>query len=238
MATAQQKIAEPGTSRRQTTMGLATVFVIYFVYMYFFQILLSAFPKIAADLDGMHLYSWGVSIPNLGLAFATLMVGKLSDMYGRRALLLASMVVCLLGTLWSALSSTFVMLIVARTFLSIGYGGLAPLCFSLLGDMFEPVQRSKWVGLLNIPAGILAFIGPTLGGWFVDNLTWRYIFWCGAPLLIICLAMVLFGLPARAKTTAAKIDSRGALMAAVASSTMILAFSLAGTMYPWASKIV
>jgi MFS family permease len=127
------------------------------------------------------------------------------------------------------------MLIIARTVLCIGQGALAPLCFSVLGDTFEPVERSRWAGLLNIPAGIFAFIGPTLGGWFVDNLSWRYIFWCGAPLLSICLAAVLFGLPRRPLHSAPKIDTRGALFAAVASSAMILAFSLAGTIYPWAS---
>jgi MFS family permease len=238
MATAQQQTAESAVARKGVASGLATVFLIYFVYSYFYQILLSALPKIAADLDGMHIYSWGVSIPNLGLAFAMLITGKLSDMFGRRALLIASLAVCLLGTLWSALSATFVTLIIARTFLSIGQGGLAPLCLSAVGDMFEPVERSKWVGLLNIPAGIFALIGPTLGGWFVDKLTWRYIFWCGAPLLVVCLIMALFGLSGRIQHAAPKIDARGALLAAVASSTLILAFSLAGTVYPWVSMQV
>ena len=235
MATEPQKTVESAVVRTQTTLGLITVFMTYLVYMYFFQIMLVALPKIAADLDGMHLYSWGVSIPNLGLAFAMLIVGKLSDMYGRRALLLISLAVCLAGAVWCAFCSTFVALIVARTFLCIGQGGLAPLCFSMLGDMFEPAQRSRWVGLLNIPAGVFSFIGPTLGGWFVDDLTWRYIFWCSLPLLILCLAMALFGLRGRTRRTSSRIDGKGALLAAIASSTMILSFSLAGTIYPWMS---
>jgi MFS family permease len=235
MATAQQQMAGSAVARKRIASGLAAVFLIYFAYSYFYQILLSALPKIAADLDGMHLYSWGVSIPSLGLAFSMLITGKLSDLFGRRALLMASLAVCILGTVWSALSSSFVMLIIARTFLSIGQGGLAPLCFSALGDMFEPVKRSKWVGLLNIPAGILFMVGPTLGGWFVDKLSWRYIFWCGTPLLAASLVMVLFCLSGRTQHAGSKIDSRGALLAAAASSTLILAFSLAGTMYPWTS---
>ncbi len=235
MATAQQQMAQPAGTEKKTGLMLVTIFLTYFVFGYFLQILLAATPRIAAHLNGMHIFSWGISIPNLGLAFSMLMVGKLSDMYGRRALLLLCLVVCLAGTIWSALSSTFVMLIIARTFLCIGQGGLAPLCFSLLGDMYEPVQRSKWVGLLNIPAGALAMVGAPLGGWFVDNLSWRYIFWCGAPLLVLCLIMALFGLPKQAQRATSKIDSRGALLAAAASSTLILAFSLAGTIYPWGS---
>jgi len=235
MATAQQQIAEPASGGKGIVLGLVAVFLTYFAHGYFIQILLPAMPKIAADLNGMYLYSWGISIPHLGQAFAMLIVGKLSDMYGRRSLLLVSLAICLFGTVWSALSSTFMMLIIARTVLCIGQGALAPLVFSVLGDMFEPVERSKWAGLLNIPAGIFAFIGPTLGGWFVDNLSWRYIFWCGAPLLIVCLAAVLFGLTGRTLHSAPKIDSRGALSAGIASSAMILAFSLAGTLYPWVS---
>jgi MFS family permease len=232
---AQGLPAELYRSKKQIASGLATIFLTYFVFSYFFQILLAAFPRIAADLDGMPLYSWGVSIPNLGLAFAMLIVGKLSDMYGRRALFIASLAVSLVGAVWCALSSTFVMLIVARTLLSIGQGGLAPLCFSTLGDMFEPAQRSRWVGLLNIPAGILSIVGPALGGWFVDNLHWKWIFWCGVPLLILSLVMVVLGLSGKPLHAARRIDSRGALLAAAASSTMILGFSMAGTMYPWAS---
>jgi MFS family permease len=235
MTNAQQQSAPSVNMSKRVTFGLATVFLTYFVYSYFFQSLLSALPKIAANLDGMHLYSWGVSIPNLGLAFAMLMVGKLSDMYGRRALLIACLVVSLVGALWCSFSTTFVMLIIARTLLNIGQGGLAPLCFSVLGDMFEPVQRSRWIGLLNIPAGIFSLFGPALGGWFVDNLSWRYIFWCGTPLLVAALLMVLFCLSRSTQQTAHKIDSHGSLLAAIASSTMILGFSMAGTMYPWAS---
>ena len=238
MATSQQQIIESASSRNRIGLGLVAVFLTYFAHGYFIQILLPAMPRIAADLNGMHLYSWGISIPHLGQAFAMLMVGKLSDLYGRRALLVVSLAVCLFGTVWSALSTTFLMLIIARTVLCIGQGALAPLCFSVLGDTFEPIERSRWAGLLNIPAGIFAFIGPTLGGWFADNLGWRYIFWCGAPLVAICLAAVLFGLPRRRLHSAAKIDARGALFAAIASSAMILAFSLAGTMYPWASMQV
>ena len=235
MTISQQQTAVSTDSGKPTTLGLVTVFLTYLTFAYFFQILLSAFPKIAADLDGMALFSWGVAIPNLGLAFSMLIVGKLSDLYGRRLLLIAALGICLLGAVWCALATNFVMLIIARTFLSIGQGGLAPLCFSVLGDMFESAQRSRWIGLLNIPAGIFAIVGPTLGGWFVDHRIWRYIFWCGIPLLIASMLMVIFCLKGKTLHAKPKIDSSGALLSAVASTSMILAFSMAGSIYPWAS---
>jgi MFS family permease len=220
---------------RTVVLGITTVFLTYFTYSYFFQILHAALPRITADLDGMHLYAWAVSIPNLGMAFSLLLVGKFSDMFGRRALLMVALSICLIGAVWSALSVSYLMLIISRTFLSIGQGALAPLCFAALGDMFESGERSKWVGMLNIPSGIFASVGPTLGGWFTDSLSWRYIFWCGVPLLIISLFMAIFALPKHTHSAKPSIDSRGALLAAVASSTLILAFSMAGTMYPWSS---
>jgi MFS family permease len=225
----------PAVNSRAVVLGIVTIFLTYFTFSYFFQIMVSALPRITADLDGMRLYSWAVSIPNLGLAFSMLLVGKLSDLFGRRTLLIIALSICLAGAVWSALTASYLMLIVSRTFLSIGQGALAPLCFAALGDMFDSGARSKWIGMLNIPSGIFASIGPALGGWFTDALSWRYIFWCGVPLLILSLLMAIFAMPKRKLSTSPVIDSRGALLAAVASSTLILAFSMAGTMFPWSS---
>jgi MFS family permease len=242
MTNAQLQPDDAG-KQKQIVLGLTTVFLTYFVYSYFLQILLSAYQKIVAELDGMPWYSLGVSIPTLGLAFAMLVVGKLSDMYGRRALFIAALAVSIIGAVLCGWSPTFKILIIARTIFSIGQGGLAPLCFSMLGDMFEPIQRSRWIGLLNIPATLFALIGPPLGGKLVDIHQWRLIFWFGVPLLVICLIMVVFCLSDRTRRAAARIDSRGALLAAVASSTMLLGFSIAGkkigeTVYHWDSMQV
>nr|AGS52832.1 drug resistance transporter, EmrB/QacA subfamily [uncultured bacterium contig00009] len=228
----------PAGKSRAVVAGIVTVFLTYFTYSYFFQILLAALPRITADLDGMHLYAWAVSIPNLGLAFSMLLVGKFSDMFGRRALLIVALSICLIGAAWSALSASYLMLIVSRTFLSIGQGALAPLCFAAFGDMFESGERSKWVGMLNIPSGIFASVGPALGGWFTDALSWRYIFWCGVPLLVLSLLMAVFAMPRHKLSASPAIDGPGALLAAAASSTLILAFSMAGTMYPWGSPVI
>ena len=110
-----------------------------------------------------------------------------------------------------------------------------PLCYSVLGDLYPPAQRSKWVGLLNIPQGIFALIGPTLGGWMVDHYSWRHLYWMGVPLLVFCLIMVPISIPPPAKKVLRKIDVRGAVLVAIASSLTIIGISFAGTTYPWAS---
>jgi MFS family permease len=222
-------------SRRQITLGLVTIFLIYFAMFFFVQTLGIARPRMAADLNGMSLYSWSISIPSLAAAFVTLLFSKLSDNYGRRIMLIICMVPYLAGTILSAISPTFPLLIAANTLARLGSGALAPLCFAVLGDMFPPAERSKWVGLLNIPGGCMALFGPTLGGWFVDNLSWRHLYWAGVPLLILCLVMVPIGVPPVTQKISRKLDIRGTLLVAVASSATILGFSYAGSPYPWAS---
>lgn len=222
-------------SRRQIILGLVTIFMIYFSVFFFVQTLGIARPRMAADLNGMSLYSWSISIPSLAAAFVTLLFSKLSDNYGRRVMLIVCMIPYLAGTILSAISPTFVLLIAANTLARLGSGALAPLCFAVLGDMFPPAERSKWVGLLNIPGGCMALFGPTLGGWFVDNLSWRHLYWSGVPLLLLCLVMTPIGIPAPVKRIARKIDYRGCILLAIASSATILGFSFAGSPYPWAS---
>jgi MFS family permease len=235
MPQTQVQPTRPDNNKKQIVLGLVAGFLIYAVSFYYLQTMGVARPRMAAELNGMPMFSWLISIPGLAGALATLLFSKFSDIYGRRLMLMVSLSLCLLGTILSAVSPTFVSLIITNAIASLGLGALIPLCLSVLGDMFAPVERSKWIGLLNIPAGIFSLCGPTLGGWFVDNLSWRYIYWTGVPLIILGLLAVLLGIPSRIKHAMHNIDILGSALMLVASSTMILALSLAGTVYPWSS---
>ncbi len=238
MATVQQQTEVSAFSKKQILIAISGIFLGYFIYSYFMQTLNVATPRIAADLNGMALYSWSVSIPALGLALGTLLAGKLSDIYGRRTILLGSMIIVLLGTLLNGFSPTFMTLIGARTILFLGIGIIAPLCYTVIGDIFiGAADRGKWIGLLNIPFGLPTLFGPTLGGWFVDHPGWRHIFWWGLPLAVICL-VILFNMPALMQGAARKIDVLGVILVTAASSCLIFGLSFAGTTYPWGSKQV
>lgn len=238
MTQAPRPFTETGFTRKQIVLGLVTVFALQIAVSSAVQTLGIARPRIAADLNGMPLYAWSLSIPSLAAAFVTLLFSKFSDMYGRRIMLLICVTLFLSGTVWSALAPTFVILIAGETLSRMGNGALLPLIYSVLGDMLPPVERSKWVGLLRIPQGLLALFGPTLGGWFVDNLSWRHLYWLGVPLLLIGLFMVPVGIPSTTMGMRRKIDVRGALLVAAASTATILGLSFAGTTYPWASPQV
>jgi MFS family permease len=227
---------EYGFTRKQITLGLVAIFAVYGTMAYFIQTMNIARPKIAADLNGMSLYSLAVSIPSLVGAFVTLVFGKLSDMYGRRIMLIISVTCCLVGTILGALSPNYTFLIAASAISALGTGSMIPLTFAVVGDLFPPQKRGKWIGLLRIPTGVFSLIGPTLGGWLVDNLSWRYIYWMALPFLVTCLILVPLGVPSIVdKETKRKIDILGCIFVAIASSTLIIGFSFAGDRYPWLS---
>jgi MFS family permease len=229
---------EYGFSQKQITLGVAAIFAVYGTMAYFVQTMNIARPKIAADLNGMSLYSLAVSIPSLVSAFITLVFGKLSDIYGRRIMLLISIIFCLTGTILGAISPNYIFLIGAGVISALGTGAMMPLTYAVVGDLFPPEKRGKWIGLLRIPTGVFSLIGPTLGGWFVDNLSWRYLYWIAVPLLVVCLLIVPVGVPSVIRQGKRKIDVLGCGLVAIASSTLIIGFSYAGTKYPWGSPQV
>ena len=236
MSQADVQPAEYRFSKTQILWGLVAIFAVYGTMAYSVQTLNIARPKIAADLDGLSLYAWSVSIPSLIMALVTIIFGKFSDMYGRRIMLMISLIACFIGTVLSALSPNFIFLIVAQSIAALGIGAMMPLVFAVVGDLFPPSKRSKWVGLLNIPLGIFTLTGPALGGLIVDAWNWRYLFWLAIPLLVFCLVTVPVGVPSLInRDLKPKIDIKGCILVALASSTTIIGFSFAGTTYPWLS---
>ncbi len=228
-------VTTDAAAKKKLTMALVAIFSAYFVAQLYMQGLNVVQPIIAADLNGMALYAWGVSMPGLASAIATLIFGKLSDIYGRNKILTVSFVFFLIGSIIGALSPTFVVNVVARFVIALGQGALMPLAFAVIGDLFDPVQRSKWSGLLNIPAGICAFFGPTLAGILADKFSWPIFFWMFVPLTIISLVLIFIGVPGITHKMKHKIDYVGAILIVVASALMILGFSWGGVNYPWAS---
>jgi len=235
MTYSEPSVPTTPSSPKAVQWALGAVFITFFTGSLLFGALAVALPRIAAELDGMRWFSWALALPGLAIALGTLLLGKLSDLYGRRALLILSMIVYLLGAVLSAVSRTFEFLIAALCVMSLGQGGLAPLCFSVLGDLFDPVERSRWAGLLGIPGGIVALISPVLGGWLVDNVGWRYLFGGVVPFIVATIVVIALGLPRFAGHAKRKIDISGSLLLTAAATTMVVGLSWAGTAYAWSS---
>jgi MFS family permease len=231
MAQTQALPAEQDSAaKKKVAIGLWAVFIAYFLSYFFMNGINIAQPKMVEEFNGMALFAWLIALPALGSAVATLLFGKLSDMYGRRSILLISLGMFLTGAILSVISTTMTFAIVARVVLAFGQGAIAPMCFSVIGDLFEPASRAKWSGMLNLPAGIAATIAPTLGGIITDsNIGWRGLFWVCVPIVLIAGGLVAVGIPGPKQKVEQKMDFLGILIMVVASAALIFGFTWVGT---------
>jgi EmrB/QacA subfamily drug resistance transporter len=164
--------------------------------------------------------------------------GTLSDMYGRRPFFLVGMALFLLGSALSGLSQDMTQLIVFRAIQGLGAGAMLPIAQAIIGDLFPPAERGKWQGLLMAMFGVAAIVGPVAGGWLTDHWGWRWAFYVNMPVGALALLTAGFALPGQSRRSQHQIDYRGAALLVAAAVPMLLAFSWAGTEYPWASSQV
>jgi MFS family permease len=217
------------SSTPKAAIGLWAIFITQFVSFLFINARNIAQPGIISEFDGMALFSWLIALPALAGAASTLLFGKLSDIYGRKAILLLSMGIFLVGLALTATATSMVYLVAASTFMSIGHFPIVPLCFSAIGDLFAPAERAKWTGLLSLPSGIAATIGPVLGGFLSETaLGWRGLYWGAIPLVLIAGFLVAVGMPGKVHRVKPKIDVWGTLVMLVATTTLIIGFSRLG----------
>lgn len=224
-----QAVRSHPPTQRILALGLWAIFITQFVSFLFINARNIAQPGQIAELNGLTLFSWLIALPALSGAAATLLFGKLSDIYGRRAILLLSLGIFLLGLGISAQATSMVQLVAATTFMSIGHFPIIPLCFSVIGDLFPPAERAQWTGLLNLPGGLAALIGPVLGGVVAESaLGWRGLYWGTIPLMLAATGLVVVGLPDQTQKIKPKIDFGGTLVMLLAATSLSLGFSWLG----------
>ena len=151
-------------------------------------VIATAMPTIIAELGGLKHYSWVFSAYMLTATTMVPLYGKLSDVYGRRPIYFISMAFFLIGSMLSGLSATMGQLIAFRALQGVGAGGLMPLAFIMIGDMFSFEQRARMQGLFSGVWGVASIIGPLLGGFLVDQISWHWVFFVNvAPGLLAAL---------------------------------------------------
>jgi EmrB/QacA subfamily drug resistance transporter len=202
-------------------------------------VVVPAVPAIAADLNGFNHLAWIVSVYLLTSTAATPLIGKLSDTYGRRALLLPSLVLFILTSALCALAQSLVQLILFRALQGVGGAGLMAMSQAAVADVVAPRDRGRYQGYMASMWGLASVAGPVVGGYLVDNLSWRWIFWINVP---IGLAAFLVSNRAlrllKVRRLSNRIDYAGAALLTGCITTMLLVLSLGGTSYPWGSPIV
>jgi len=195
----------------------------------------TALPTIAGDLHGLQHISWVVTGYLLASTVTGPLYGKLGDLYGRKIVLQFAIVLFLVGSALCGASQTMTQLIGFRALQGLGAGGLIVTTMAVVGDIVPPRDRGRYTGYFGAVFGISTVIGPLLGGFFTDNLSWRWIFYVNLPVGVAALAVIAVVFHSRAAKVAHQIDYLGAALLAASLSAIVLFVSLGGTTYAWFS---
>lgn len=198
-------------------------------------VIATSMPRVIADLGGFGLFSW-VGIAFMLASTTTVpIVGKLSDLYGRKPFYMAGIVVLLIGSALCGLSQSVEQLIAFRIVQGFGAGMIMGIAFAIVGDVFAPAERGRWMGLMSGVFAAASVIGPLIGGTLTDNVSWRWVFYINIPLGALALTVLFFGMPYIRPDGRAKVDYLGAALLCAFVVPLLLAFSWAGNRYAWVS---
>ncbi len=195
----------------------------------------TALPTIANDFKALNQLSWVVTAYLITSAVVTPLYGKLSDIFGRKRMLIIAVVIFLIGSVLSGFATSMLQLIAFRAIQGIGAGGLMSMVFATIGDVVSPRERGKYQGLIGAVFGVSSVIGPLLGGFFTDHLSWRWIFFINIPLGIIALTAIVLKLHVKVEKRDHTIDYLGAALLTISVVSFLLVTVWGGTTYAWNS---
>ena len=229
----------PGLTPRQVRLTLVGVAFALFLASLDQTIVATAIPRIVADLDGFDRFTWISTAYIVASTSVVLITGAVSDVYGRKWLFVGGITIFLVGSVLCAISPTMNALIAFRAVQGVGGGMIMALTFVTVADLFPPADRGKYMGFIAAIFGISSVLGPTLGGFITDQLSWQWIFIVNIPLGIPVIALFIRLFPDAKRTgPTRKIDWVGAALIVLAIVPVLLGLSWGGNQFEWSSAQV
>jgi EmrB/QacA subfamily drug resistance transporter len=235
MSTAEEATAAP-LSHRQIQIVFLGLMLAMLLAALDQTIVGTALPTIVGDLGGLNHLSWVVTAYLLTSTTGALLYGKLSDLYGRKRIFQVAIVIFLIGSALAGLSQNMTQLIVFRGLQGVGAGGLIVLAMTVIGDIVSPRDRGRYQGYFGAVFGFATVAGPLLGGFLVDNLSWRWVFYINLPIGILALFVIAIVLKESGIRRQHRIDYLGSALMVVGVSALLVVSVWGGQQYAWVSK--
>ncbi|MFM7677504.1 MAG: MDR family MFS transporter, partial [Roseiflexaceae bacterium] len=198
----------------------------------------TAMPAIIRDLQGLEFVAWTSTAYLLASTTMVPIYGKLSDLYGRRVILLFGIVVFLIGSMLCGIAQNIYQLIGFRAVQGIGAAGLTSTAFAIPADLFSPAERPKYMGIFGAVFGVSSIIGPLLGGYLTDALSWHWVFYVNLPVGIVAIAFIVRFMPSLSHHITAKIDWLGSITMMLGVVPLLLGLTIDKELHPWDSALV
>lgn len=200
----------------------------------------TALPTIVGELNGVDAMLWVITIYILASTITLPIYGKMGDLVGRKGLFMGAISLFIIGSVVGGFAQDMTWLIAGRGIQGLGGGGLMVLSQAIIADVVPARERGKYMGIMGGVFALSSVAGPLLGGWFTEEVTWRWCLWMNIPLGIAALAAAFFflHLPEKAKGERGRVDVAGMLLLAVASTALVLTTTWGGTTYAWGSGII
>lgn len=195
----------------------------------------TAMPKIVGDLGGLSMMTWLTTAYLLTSTTIVPIAGKLSDLLGRRVVYVAGLIIFMGASALCGMAHNMTELIIYRGIQGIGGGIMMPMAMIVIGDTFTGEQRAKFQGIFGGIYGLASVIGPQIGGWIVDSLNWKWVFYINLPVGILATIFIALGLQKHKHTGPIHFDIAGMFTMMVGTVSLLLALSLGGKDYDWNS---
>ena len=195
----------------------------------------TAMPRIVGELGGLSLMTWLTTAYMLTSTTVVPIAGKLADLLGRRNVYIAGLIIFMVGSALCGMANGMTELIIFRGIQGLGGGIMMPMAMIIIGDMFTGKERAKWQGIFGALYGLASVIGPQVGGWIVDAVDWRWVFYINLPVGILATIFIAMGLKAHKQTGPIKIDIAGIFTMILGVVSLLLALTFGGKDYAWGS---